>query len=272
MKRIIKKNKRSFKKRKKGFLPKLFFSVGIFSSIIVLSAGAFLLFSPRFQIKELSVVGNNDISTDDIKKIATEQMQKSFSLLGKEIKTESIFLSVAGEINILKQTFPQIESIAIKKNFPNGLFLEITEKTPYANWCEQYEGSKCYLVDKKGSFIKDIQENKEGLMLVNEKEKYENMEKKEILACLDKISGGLAENSISTVSFNIFKDRVVVRSNLSCDIIFKLKGDIDSDWKIENLDWQIEKLGYLLKDGNYTKDLNKLEYIDLRDGNKVNIK
>jgi cell division septal protein FtsQ len=147
MKRIIKKNKRSFKKRKKGFLPKILFSVGVFSSIIVLSAGAFLLFSPRFQIKEMSVAGNNDVSTDDIKRITTEQIQKSFSLLGKEVKTGSIFLSLTGGVDVLKATFPQIESVSIKKSFPNGLSLEIIEKTPYANWCEQYENSKCYLVD-----------------------------------------------------------------------------------------------------------------------------
>jgi hypothetical protein len=263
MKRIIKKNKRSFKKRKKGFLPKILFSIGVFSSIIILSAGAFLLFSPRFQIKELSVAGNTDVSTDDIKRIATEQMQKSFSVLGKEVKTGSIFLSVTGGVDMLKATFPQIESISIKKSFPNGLSLEITEKTPYANWCEQYETSKCYLVDKKGSFIKDILETDGTLMIVNEKEKYEEIEKKEIFIHLEKIRGELVRDLINTNSFNIFKDKVVVRSNLNCDIIFNIYGD---------LDWQIEKLGIVLKNGKYSKDLNKLEYIDLRFGNQAIIK
>jgi len=263
MRRRIKKTKRTFKRKRKGFFSGFFFSITAFSSIIVLSAGAFLLFSPRFQIKELSIIGNNDISTDDIKRVASEQMQKSVSLMGKEIKTGSIFLSLGGGVDSLKDSFPQIESIAIEKNFPNRVSLKIKEKTPYANWCEEYEKNNCYLVDRKGSFIKNIEEKVSGLACINEKEKYEEIEKKDSLACFDKIKGELAKNSINVLSFNIYKDKTLVRSNLNCDIIFNIEGD---------LDWQIEKLGIVLKNDKYSKDLNKLEYIDLRFGNQAIIK
>ena len=89
------------------------------------------------------------------------------------------------------------------------------------------------------------------------------MEKKDSLTCFDKIKGELAKNSINVLFFDVYKDKTLVRSNLNCDIIFNIEGD---------LDWQIEKLGIVLKNDKYSKDLNKLEYIDLRFGNQAIIK
>lgn len=266
MKRRIKIKKRKIvKRRKKSIFTNFYFSFFVFASIIVLSAAGFLLFSPRFQVSQLNISGNNNISTEDLEKVAEQKLKTSFSLLGMDISTESIFLSMGGGVNSLMESFPEIEKITIKKNFPNGISLQIVEKTPYAVWTDDFDDSKCYLVDKNGSYIKDF-ENKEeysSLIKVNEKEEFSNLTKKDILERLSKIELKLKSNSINVSEFDIYQEKIVTKSNLSCKIFFNINDD---------LDWQIEKLGIVLENSKYSNNLGSFEYIDLRFGNQAIIK
>ena len=113
-----------------------------------------MLFSPRFQISQLAVTGNSNVSSEDLEKVAGEKLKASFSVLGMDISTESIFLSASGAVSAITESFPEVEKVTIKKDFPNGISLEVVEKTPYAVWTDEFDSSKCYLVDKKGSYIK----------------------------------------------------------------------------------------------------------------------
>jgi len=97
-----KTKKRIIRRRKKSIFSNLFFSVSLFSSIILLSALGFLFFSPRFQIDNLVISGNTNLSTEEIERIANEKMKTSFSIMGMDFVTESIFLSFGGKINQIK--------------------------------------------------------------------------------------------------------------------------------------------------------------------------
>ena len=270
MKRRLKTKRRGIaKRRKKSIFTNFYFSFSIFASIIVLSAAGFLLFSPRFQVSELNISGNNNISTEDLEKAAGEKLKTSFSLLGFDVSTESIFLSMGNGVNDLMKSFPEIEKITVKKDFPNGVSLQIVEKTPYAVWTENFDNSKKYLIDKNGSYIKNFEDREEysSLIKVNEKEKIENLDKKNVLENLSQIKDGLSKYSIVVNYFDIYETKTVVQTDLSCEIIFYIGGDKG----YADLDWQIEKLGIVLDDGKYAKDLNSIKYIDLRFGNKTNI-
>jgi cell division septal protein FtsQ len=227
------------------------------------------LFSPKFQVSELNISGNNNISTEDLEKVAGEKLKTSFSLLGFDISTESIFLSMGNGVNDLMESFPEIEKITIKKDFPNGISLQIIEKTPYAVWTDNFDNSKKYLVDKNGSYIKNFEDKEEydSLIKINEREEIENIDKKNVLDKLSKIKDGLTKHSIIIDNFDIYKTKMVIQTVLSCEIVFY----IGEDKGYADLDWQIEKLGIILNDGKYAGDLNSLKYIDLRFGNKTNI-
>ena len=80
-------------RRKKSFFKGFLFSAVVFSSILIFSAVGFLLFSPRFQISDVTVTGNKDIAANDIKSAAQSQIKKTFSVMGMDFSTESIFLS-----------------------------------------------------------------------------------------------------------------------------------------------------------------------------------
>jgi cell division septal protein FtsQ len=265
MKRRIKAKRRITRRRKKSIFTNFYFSFSVFASIILLSGAGFLLFSPKFQISQLSVTGNNNISTEDLEKVAQDKLKTSFSVLGMDISTESIFLSMGSGVSSLMESFPEIEKITIKKNFPNGISLQIVEKTPYAVWTDEFDGSKCYLVDKNGSYIKDYEEKEEysSLLKISEKEEFTALTKKEVLESLSKIQSKLKNNSIDINGFDIYKEKVVAKSSLSCQIYFNISDD---------LDWQIEKLGIVLGNSKYSGNLNSYKYIDLRFGNQAIIK
>lgn len=265
MRRLRSKKKKISRRRKKSIFTNFYFSFSLFASIILISAAGFFLFSPRFQINSLDVSGNKDISTEELKKVAEEKLKTTFSFMGFDFSTASIFLSGNKSINSLMESFPEIEKVSIKKNFPDGISLTIIEKTPFAIWTDDFDNSKCYIVDNKGSFIKNCnkEEDYSSLINVSEKENIKELDKKKTLELLSKIKKELAVNSINVSVFDVFEGKVSVKSSISCVIIFNIN---------EDLDWQIEKLGIVLKDPKYSSDLDKFTYIDLRFGNQAIIK
>jgi cell division septal protein FtsQ len=266
--RAATKKRRTIKRRKKSIFTNFYFSFSVFASIILLSGVGFLLFSPRFQVSQLSVSGNNNIATTDLEKVAQDKLKTSFSVLGMDISTESIFLSMGKGVSSLMESFPEIEKITIKKNFPNGVSLQIVEKTPYAVWTDEFDNSRCYLVDKSGSFIKNYEEKEEyaSLVRVNEKESIKDLDKKSVLDNLAKIENALMKYSINITGFDIYKSKAVAQTSLFCKIIFYIGDSKDYD----SLDYQIEKIDALAKNG-YLDNLSSLKYIKLMYKNQTSI-
>ncbi len=263
-------------RRKKSFFKGFLFSAVVFSSILLFSAVGFLLFSPRFQISQVTVTGNKDIATSDIKNAAQSQLKKTFSIMGMDFSTESIFLSLGSGVSSLAEAFPEIQSISVKKNFPNGLSIQVTEKTPFAVWCEEYDKEKCYLVDKPGTYIRDYGSNDApiaGLLKVYERENISSLSRKEILTSLEKIEGALNQK-VAIDDFNLFQSKVAIDTNLNCQFIFILEEQQkqEAEANVITLDWQLEKMNTVLKDGRYSGKLNTMSYVDLRYGNNVVIK
>jgi len=254
-----KTKKRIIRRRKKSIFSNLFFSVSLFSSIILLSALGFLFFSPRFQIDNLVISGNTNLSTEEIERIANEKMKTSFSLMGMDFVTESIFLSFGGKINQIKEAMPEIERISIKKNFPSGISLEIVEKTPFAVW--EYN-NETFLIDKNGSFIRNKEENEDisDLIKIKQGEDYDNLDKKELINHILNISEKLSKDEIAILSYNIFNDRLKVNTKNNFFILFDLRQDIS---------WQIEKLRAVLERDDQIKEGIDIKYIDLRFDNQA---
>ena len=254
-----KKKKRIVRRRKKSIFSNLFFSVSLFSSIIILSALGFLLFSPRFQIDNLVISGNNNISTEEIERIANEKIKTSFSVMGMDFVTESIFLSLGGKINQIKEAMPEIERISIKKNFPSGISLEIVEKKPFALW--NYNNER-FLVDKNGSFIRYEQKDEDisELIQIKQEEECTNLDKKGIINNILAIFEELSKEEVNVLSYIIFNDRLRVNTTTNFFILFDLRQD---------LSWQIEKLKAVLERDDQIREGTNVKYIDLRFDNQA---
>lgn len=255
---IKKRKKKIIRRRKKSIFSNFFFSISLFSSIILLSALGFLLFSPRFQIDNLVISGNTNLSTEEIERIANEKMKTSFSVMGMDFVTESIFLSLGGKINQIKEAMPEIERISIKKNFPSGLSLEIVEKTPFALW--KYNNEE-FLVDKNGSFIRYIEKDDDVTELIQIKQEDSiDLDKKELINNILIISSKLSKEEISVLSYNIFNDRLKVDITNNFFILLDLRQD---------LSWQIEKLIAVLDRNDQIRRGENVKYIDLRFDNQA---
>ncbi len=256
------KRRRRIKKRKakKSFLKKLFFGLGLIVFSFALSASALYYFSPDMRIKGLEVAGNKTVSQEDIKKVAQELFVSSFEFFGREIVINNILVSLESKSSELMERFPEIESVAIKKDYVKGLvYLEILEKEPAAIWCDD---NNCSLVDRRGSFIGPCsrQENN-SLILLDEKGGGLNKEKaiSSALFLKEKMKGyGLEANF-----FSLFLDKFILEDVRGCDFIFNLSDDFD---------WQIEKMEIVLKQDKYLNNLNIFQYIELRWGNQAVVK
>ncbi|MFA5754911.1 MAG: FtsQ-type POTRA domain-containing protein [Candidatus Paceibacterota bacterium] len=256
---IKRKRKKVIRRKKKGGF---FLSFSIFFLIIASSAIGFLFFSPRFQIEDLVIVGNMSIPTEEIETIAGEKIKTSFSLMGIDFVTESIFLSLGNKIEQIKEAMPGIETISIKRNYPSGISLEIVEKTPYAVW--SYEDEK-YLVDKKGSFIKNTEESGDydDLIKIDQQEDIDDLDKKSVITSIFLINTELNNQDINILEYNLFNDKLKSLTDKNFFIIFDLKQDIS---------WQVEKLKIVLEKNTQLKDSGNIEYIDLRFDNQTVVK
>ena len=105
----------------------------------------FLFFSQFFLIKEIKVNGNKSINSENIENIVMAEISdmKFGFIPGNNLlfdKNEKV------ETKLTKE-FSEIKSVAVKRIFPNGLEVKITEKEPTIIWCRL---DNCYYIDNNG--------------------------------------------------------------------------------------------------------------------------
>ena len=151
--KIKKKFKKPYriKKRKSIFRSRFFW---YFVFVIFFCGGMlyFTLFSLTFQLKEIKISGNKEVSMEKIKQIIEEETDKKILFLS----SKSIFLADLNEVQrILLETFPQIAEARFEKDFPGFITAEIEERKPVAIF---YQGEQRFLIDKEGiafNFVSD---------------------------------------------------------------------------------------------------------------------
>jgi len=252
-KRVIKRNRRPFFKKKVFWFSLLFFV--LFFGFLYL-----FLFSPYFQVKEMSVLGAQTISKEELLKNFRSDATMTLNILGSNLISESLFLPSQGKISSLLENFPEIEDINIKKDFfTKKIVIEVKEKTPVCIWCFK---DVCALLDKKATYIKDY-ENEVGFIKINEYDEYEKN--------LKNWSGEPKQDFVITL-LTVYKNNSEVREfDIHADKFFGKYKTINFvfDPK-QDIDWQIEKMNIVLKKLNYS--VENLNYIDLRFGEQVIIK
>jgi cell division septal protein FtsQ len=214
-------------------------------------------FASFFNIKEIQILGNQKVSTEDIKQLVNEKIIRNFG----KFSSKSIFLSNLKEAKAsILNKFPQIEDINLKRKFPGSLIVEAKERTPVATFCPN---SECFLIDKNGVVfektdvifsefpkIKNIQGKSNfslGEKIIDEK----------ILTFIPDVKSRLNEKlKIDVEEFNVPSlQRLNVKTKENWEIYFNLDGD---------LKWQTEKLILVLENEIPSEKRKDLEYIDLR--------
>ena len=143
----LNKQERKRKKRNKRikFFLKLILFIGLISGAII-----FALTSPIFNIKNINVLNNNEVSSDTV-----------ISLSGLK-QEENIFRFYKGSvINKIKEN-PYIENVKIHRKLPNTIEIEVEERV--AKYSIDYMGKYAY-INTQG-YILEISEDSTGLPII----------------------------------------------------------------------------------------------------------
>lgn len=245
------------KKRRLIIIRKSLFLFLILFFFIFLSTSFFLFFSKKFQIKEIKILGNEQIKTESLERIILNKIRKRFIFF----ESRSIFLINKKKLTkeVLKK-YPEIEKIKIEKEFPRLLIINIKERKPLGLFCQQKE---CFLIDKNGIIFKKFEKTSKNQIII----RFLNS------LNLDKILGKQIINK------KIIDRILIIKNNLKDNFQIKIKEVFISLPKLEiktgenwfiylklnsNFDLQMTKLNLLLKDEISSQDRKNLEYIDLR--------
>jgi len=259
-------------RRKRLILKAVFFLLGFL--IFVAGITAFF-YIPGFRIKEISISGAEILDTGQFKGEIANLLKGKFL---KIIPYDNIFIFPAGKITAeLSQKFPILKKITIARDFSQNLSVEIEERKPEAIWCLTFTNDliatstiptadSCAFVDEKGFifglaplfsgtiFLKFF--DKRGQPSVIGKEMIPDAEFQKLRAFKDL----LIKNDINVVKI-ILKDEGIyeVYSKEGWYILLNAKNEPNPSFN--NLK--------LVLDTQIKEKRAKLEYIDLRFGQKV---
>jgi cell division septal protein FtsQ len=258
------KNKINKNRQKKSIFKMRVFWYFLLVLVVVFAGIYFLAFFPHFQVKNITIFGNEKVATNEIKDVVLRKInRKFFEVLNWSLISESIILvnpeTIKKEI-LMK--FPLIQSAQITKKLPNSINAQIQERKPSAVF---YQNNKYFYIDNEGVIFEELQNGAGSLFIVrqilNDKSVFvgENVIQHKIMLAIFEIEKNLKDN------FQIDLKEALISNPLRLDIKtgenWQIYFDIGED---SDIPLQLTKLNLLLKDEITPENRQTLEYIDLR--------
>ena len=231
-----------------------------------------LFFSGYLQINNLSIAGNQELSSSDIQKSFEEYLQGKF--LGIIPKNNFLFISQKRTASFLENNFKKIRSAAVSRKFPDSVSINIDERKAVLVWCS---GENCFLIDENGTAYNvadfnspEISQN--HLLRINDtsmrdvaigEKVIDSAYEQYIISIKDALKG--IDQKISDSD-----DAYSTPSNVADEIDVKIKNDTKVYFSTQfSLDNAIHALDIVLKKEIPEDKLESIEYIDLRSEGKV---
>ncbi len=253
------KDELRIKKRKKVALRAL---VALFIIVAVcVGLGYLLFFAKLLDVRTIDISGAEIIPSTDLKTVAEDWLNGGF--LGLTRNKNLLFISAGGLASELTAKFPRIDSAEIRKEFPHGLKISVTERKPAGIWCF-VALAKCFYFDKNavayaeatqssGFLILNVADHQGQAVTLGSRVSSEEWTKNIIMAreLLPKVGVSVAEFTISSGSFDEFDSK----TSEGWRILFSNSTDITK---------QIASLGILFRDKLPVEKRTGLQYVDLR--------
>ena len=236
--------------------------------IIVMAVLGFIWFfysSSFFNIKSVTISGNNRIQSFEIEELFWEQADKRRFLLGSQrninLFNENKF------INTLNQLY-NFENLSVKKNLPGDVIVSLEEKNYSLIWLES---DNYYYIDESGSIISQI-----DLLEIKQKN-YPLIENRGEIKVFEKnIKIDVVELNFIVKLFNEFKkdyknykiDRFILDNDINTIKLALIDGPLIYFNTKEDVNKQTDKLSVIINEKLKDNFLNKI-YIDLRYGDRV---
>lgn len=252
---MIKSHKKIISKRKSRkpiFKKKWFWDLILF--FIFFSSLSWLIFkTPYFEIKTIKVSALPDF-IEKIQEISSKE--KNFFLFNTARVSDDI-----------KNSFPEIKEIVIKKHFPHTILIETKQREEIGIFCLGEDNNPCFLIADDGVIFKNT-EIKEGLLLFSKPDEKTPPPLGSVIIEKEKLSDLLfLVNEAKNINVNIIKIEILQ---------FEIRAFTQNNFKIylsKNADIKKQTLSLIniyqkiISD----KERESLEYIDLRnlkDGEK----
>lgn len=227
-------------------------------------------------MKNIKVKENDPALQNALLAIAERSVQRNIAFF----KSRSIFLVDSKKIqkSALNQ-FPEIETLQVKRNFPNTLFLVTQKRKEVALWCQTQD--VCFALDGKGIIfeekkpqgefvIADLQKNPLPVLSTDGLKLGEVVVPQDVLAPLLDFRNRVEK-------LDVFSNATTTFASASLVSDLQIHYKTSKGWEVymnpkENIDWQITKLQTVLAQKIPSGKRARLDYIDLRFGDQAYVK
>lgn len=231
--------------------------------------GYTLFFSTYLKISKITIIGNSELSSAEIKKVINDQQQGKIL---KIIPKDNFLLTRNGAVEkLLAGQFRKIKSVAVVKKFPDTLEINLQERKALLVFCS---GEQCFLIDENGvayseadfnspeltqnNLIKISDGSPEAVKLGDEIFDQAYIQYVSTLKEALQGIGIFAENDFTTPS--LMANEVKVKIVQGGELFFSTQFSLES---------AVKTLAFILKKEPLKTQQPDLAYIDLRTENKV---
>lgn len=258
------------RRRRRKIIRRVTFSV---LGLIIVTALIFLFRIPQFQLKNITIEGNQHIAGQEIEQKLRESIATHKPLFGLVQPTSSFFISNDTLEKLLKDSFLRIQDASVHISFFGHMKVKVQERLSFGNWCNDIS---CFEIDENGllfdavstgtttniSIMSQVTPSSSTPMfkgLLTENGIGSQFLDKERLSKLKEMGAFLANKKLPT-------EYIICQEEYVCSIVVqnnqKVIIDLNQDMKLVS-----ERLGVALEN-KPLKDL-MFAYIDTRFGNKL---
>lgn len=246
---------------------------GIFFLFLGTAAGiVMLLGAEQLQVKDVSFSGLKTLSADELRDKVFRKLSGEYALL---MPKRSVFLIQKNALaSMLQKEFPRLRTVAVRREFPSALAIAVEERQLWAILCndaltpENSEDVVCVYTDDTGFAFEEAPYSRGSLILKIRTDFSEIKAGAEILAPEVAVRLRLLQERVEEITgsrvirFEFLRQvpsEIRVEMDEGFALMFLREGDFDNAFRVLKTVLEQE-----IKDKR-----QKLEYVDLRFGNKV---
>lgn len=250
-------------KKKKEFLFNFFIIIAFILSITYIFSEISKI--KGMNIQKVNVVGCNTVDINDLTQLAENSISGNYFF--RTFSKGNIFIYPRNEIkNKILNSFSRIRDINLKIKFPNTLEIKIFEYEPYAVWCDKENKNNCFFIDKEG-FVFDKKIELSNILFEYHKNLNTNNPLIETIFIFEKEKFKEIDSFIKYLDgLNLNPYKLVVDERDKYEIYFKSDRKIIFDDN-QNIRGMMDNFQAIMNMDDF--NINDIEYIDLRFGNKV---
>ncbi len=219
------------------------------------------------KIKNVNILGVQEIKENDLKEIVWKDLDTKYLWL---FSKDNIFIYPRKKIigDVLKD-FPKIRSASVDLDFPDSVNLKIDERMPYALWCGDATSTDCYFVDEEGYIFGTADDYSNDKFFRYYKNLGADIFIRQSIFDLKKFED-LDSFVVFLTGLEISPYKMVYKDDRNCEIYFGEGTKIIFDSTMDMKDI-INNFQSILNMDEFSdvENLKKLEYVDLRFGNKI---